>query len=287
MSHIQAMNLNKGSCNCGWDDCIGLCSFLEPVDDDILDRPARVFESIDSFDIDRLRNVDESLNKTSQEEEKLDCHDPVEKDKKAAKCHNEEPSAPKSCVAHAPESLQEPPSERKRIKEKKRREGMNKGFQDLAKIIFVINPELKKNALEKSSGMLSTTDESKLLDRVELVKSAVTTLAHLHKDNEAHKMIISHLTKGTVEENNSGNDGMPLLPEPILSSLSSDEPEDSAASEETKKSSPNLSPSEIKRNREKKRRAGIRKALDTLSRMILAIDPQLKAALEERQEEAS
>jgi hypothetical protein len=96
-------------------------------------------------------------------------------------------------------------------------------------------------------------------------------------------MIISHLTRGNAEENNSGKDGMPLLPEPILSSLSLDEAEDSTASEETNKSSPNLSRSEIKRHREKKRRADIRKALDTLSQMILATDPLLKTALEERQ----
>jgi predicted chitinase len=103
------------------------------------------------------------------------------------------------------------PTERKRIKEKKRREGMKKGFQELAKLIFLIDPDLKERATsrKKSMGMRlsSSTDESQILDRVDLVNIAVTTLARVYKDNEVHKMLISHLTRKTVKENQGESNG--------------------------------------------------------------------------------
>jgi hypothetical protein len=54
--------------------------------------------------------------------------------------------------------------------------------------------------------------------------------------------------------------------------------------EEADQDSHDLSQSEIKRDREKKRRNDINKGLDKLMQMILIIDPLLKVMLEERAE---
>jgi hypothetical protein len=130
--------------------------------------------------------------------------------------------------------------------------------------------------------MLSTpTDESQLIGRVDLVNSAIVTLARLHQDNEVHKMFISHLTSaagyGAPPDLNTflRNATMPVLPSNAADNVTT--------SEEADEDSQKLSLSEIKRNREKKRRADIRKGLDTLSQMLLVIDPLLETALEERE----
>jgi hypothetical protein len=151
-----------------------------------------------------------------------------------------------------------------------------------SEIIFVIDPDLKKRALKNSAGMLSTpTDESQLIGRVDLVNSAIVTLARLHQDNEVHKMFISHLTSaagyGAPPDLNTflRNATMPVLPSNAADNVTT--------SEEADEDSQKLSLSEIKRNREKKRRADIRKGLDTLSQMLLVIDPLLETVLEERE----
>lgn len=67
---------------------------------------------------------------------------------------------------------EEPRSERKRKNEKDRRNQVNEGFDELVKLIFHIQPQLKIAAQARAVGISNKTssrDVTELLGRVELV----------------------------------------------------------------------------------------------------------------------
>jgi hypothetical protein len=103
-------------------------------------------------------------------------------------------------------------SEKKREREKKRREDVNRGFDHLMSLIFMIDPELKAEAEDrqrKSLGdLLKTKPEALLLSRIELINAAIATLQRVHDENEKRKMTIAVLSKGLLYTN-SGSAGPP------------------------------------------------------------------------------
>jgi len=88
-------------------------------------------------------------------------------------------------------------SERKRNREQKRRDDVNKGLEQLTKMVFVIDPQLKAAAEDraKKSHGRTAVPESQLLSRVELVTSAVATMGRVHQENEMRKVIIAQLSR--------------------------------------------------------------------------------------------
>jgi hypothetical protein len=284
---------------CGWHFCV--CSILKPLhgEDTGEARTLPSSASLDSFDFDfdnaalekEIMSSDDGRPEKTNSEDLLLTSDSTRydlmasvEDRKYQKETRDDDKSESASEGEDPVS----PIERKRIKEKKRREGMKKGFNELAKLIFLIDPDLKERATSRKKSMgkrLSpAADESQLLDRVDLVNIAVMTLARVYKDNEVHKMVISHLTGETVQDNQGESEGTPpepldstlRLPSVIVSALAPDGAEDAAPEERE------LSQSEIKRIKEQKRRNGINKGLDKMMQMILTIDPLLKAMLEER-----
>lgn len=111
-------------------------------------------------------------------------------------------------------------AERKRNREQKRRNEVNEGLDQLAKLVFMVDPQLKADAEDRArktqSGVSITAapKENHLLSRVELVNSAVATLSRVHRENEMNKMIIQQLMRGGMSAG-----GMPPLvgaPNPLL-----------------------------------------------------------------------
>lgn len=92
-------------------------------------------------------------------------------------------------------------AERKRNREQKRRNEVNQGLEELTKLIFAIDPQLKAEAEERArktqgAARAGAVNESQLLSRVELVNGAVATLSRVHKENEMNKLIIDQLMRG-------------------------------------------------------------------------------------------
>lgn len=109
-------------------------------------------------------------------------------------------------------------SERKCLREKKRRNDVNRGLDQLLSLVFEIDPEIKLEAEErvkKTHGVLTKAlRESPLLSRLELVNHAIATLERVHKENEERKRVISHLSRGLL-----AGGGNPAPPAGALSSL--------------------------------------------------------------------
>ena len=98
-------------------------------------------------------------------------------------------------------------AERKRHREKKRRNDVNKGLDQLMELVFIIDPQLKFEAEErarKASGGRTSNTDAPLLSRVELINSAVVTLERVYRENEERKMVIGHLAGGLLAGNGGG-----------------------------------------------------------------------------------
>jgi hypothetical protein len=75
-------------------------------------------------------------------------------------------------------------SERKRHREKKRRSEVNKGFDDLTKLLQEINPTVLSNRRPIK------LDADPCLNRVDLIHATISVLEKVHKENERNKQII-------------------------------------------------------------------------------------------------
>jgi hypothetical protein len=98
-------------------------------------------------------------------------------------------------------------AERKRHRERKRRNDVNKGFDDLMELLLEIDPVVRAEAEERASLRLrgngqhckgngaigSGNTEDSILSRVELIGRAVEVLRRTHRENEERKAMIRHL----------------------------------------------------------------------------------------------
>ena len=76
-------------------------------------------------------------------------------------------------------------SERKRNREKSRRNALNDRLEALAALLYKIDPALK-----------SGKGDQAIMNRVNLIQSAVQTLQRIHTENEDRKLAITDLTDG-------------------------------------------------------------------------------------------
>lgn len=125
----------------------------------------------------------------------------------------EKMEAGKEEMTAEPSLAQSTRSERKRNREQKRRNEVNGGLDQLTRLIFMIDPQLKVVAELRASKNHSGgkrppgVSDAQLLSRVELINSAVATLARVHQENEERKLMIARLTMGAT-----GNGGAnPLM----------------------------------------------------------------------------
>lgn len=135
------------------------------------------------------------------------------------------------------EDTPEARQEKKRSKERQRRSDVSKGFDDLLRVLFAIDPKLKLDAETRAAGGIvagnreftlcvciylvrlyslltpadasvivgkSRNSDASLLSRVELINIAVLTLERIHQENEERKVIITHLTRGLVAAEGGG-----------------------------------------------------------------------------------
>jgi hypothetical protein len=104
-------------------------------------------------------------------------------------------------------------TEKKRNREKKRREDVNHGFDQLMSLIFMIDPELKTEAEDRKKNSLGDGPKAKpeapLLSRIELINAAIATLQRVHYENTKRKMTIALLSNGLFYPDNGGV-GRPL-----------------------------------------------------------------------------
>ena len=97
-------------------------------------------------------------------------------------------------VALSPEALAHMSrSERKRHREKKRRNDVNKGFDDLMELLVEIDPVVKAEHDDRARRGGATANDDHLLSRVELIGRTVDVLRRVHKENEERKQIIQQL----------------------------------------------------------------------------------------------
>jgi hypothetical protein len=82
-------------------------------------------------------------------------------------------------------------SERKRHREKKRRNDVNKGFDDLMELLIAIDPVSQAEHDERSKR--GGPAEDHVLSRVELIGRTVEVLRRVHRENEERKLIIQQL----------------------------------------------------------------------------------------------
>lgn len=152
---------------------------------------------------------------------------------------------------------------------------MNEGFDQMAELIFLIDPELKTKAeVRAASNNKTCTKDSELLSRVELLTTAVAMLARVYDENEIQKRIINQRVRGTSGDSSS-KPTVALSQKFLFPSLTD-------TSEESDDEIPTESRSERKRRREQKRRNDVNQGLDQLMEVIFIIDPQLKVKAMER-----
>jgi len=279
----------KPCIHCGWDVCLGFCAVLEPLDEGILRSP---FSGSTALNSSSAQDITPLKLKLSGEENKYEYgmveSEGKEKEEPEGAKENDEVADSFACrveVEKASESPAEPRAESKRKREQKRRGNINKGLDQLSELIFMVDPQLMEKA--KKGHAEAAPKQKCQLGRVELVNSAVYILARVYQDNEVHKVVLAHLAGGQVPGNMNGSDGtpsemVPPLPPHFILSSPWESPllgkTDDAKEEETGSESR----SEKKRNREKKRRDDLNKGMEKLEELIFIIDPQLKAAAEER-----
>jgi hypothetical protein len=258
---------------CPGDECSGLCSLFEEFDEDAFSGVA--FETprccTSSLEIDRSLCEIFQSNGINQVNVKIEKHDPDQRSKEEQVEDSREGEMP----VVTPDD-EEPRSERKRKNEKDRRNQVNEGFDELVKLIFHIQPQLKIAAQARAVGISNKTssrDVTELLGRVELVNAAVATLTRIHQENEFHKNAIS---KYATREPTSVALAPSFEPLPSLLDLSSAENNSNWEIDEKE------SQAVRKRKREKLRRESINNGLDQLMNLIFVIDPEIKVAAEEK-----
>lgn len=96
-------------------------------------------------------------------------------------------------------------SERKRIRERKRREEETRGLDQLMHLIFMINPELKA-AAEKNYGKSQRSGPEATLSRVEIINTATVILQRIYRENEERKEVVSLLSRELLNGRGGGVD---------------------------------------------------------------------------------
>jgi hypothetical protein len=84
-------------------------------------------------------------------------------------------------------------SERKRIREQKRRSETKRGFDELTGLLVEIDPEVRSMAEERSGG--GGAHEDGALSRVDLIDRTVTVLRRIHRENEQSKALIDRMMR--------------------------------------------------------------------------------------------
>ena len=84
-------------------------------------------------------------------------------------------------------------SERKRHREKKRRNDVNKGFDELMELLIEIDPVVRAEHQDRARRGIAGTADDHALSRVELINRTVEVLHRVHKENEERKLIIQQL----------------------------------------------------------------------------------------------
>ena len=104
-------------------------------------------------------------------------------------------------------------SERKRHREKRRRNDVNKGFDDLMSLLLEIDPGVQAEAEERARrGQLkSGHDDNPLLSRVDLISKTVEVLRRVNTENEERKVIIDELLRGATDKPISQQNVSPML----------------------------------------------------------------------------
>jgi hypothetical protein len=118
-------------------------------------------------------------------------------------------------------------SERKRHREKKRRNDVNKGLDELMNLLLEIDPNLRKDTEEyrvrrgksKAGGGAAGAHDDNLLSRVDLISHAVEVLRRVHRENEERKKVITALRLNLSQSRAASTGIAGGLP---VSSLSSD-----------------------------------------------------------------
>lgn len=82
-------------------------------------------------------------------------------------------------------------SERKRHREKKRRNDVNKGFDELFSLLLEIDPDVRTEASERAG---PSADDSGL-SRVDLIAHAIKALRRVHSENEERKLLVARLVE--------------------------------------------------------------------------------------------
>ncbi len=227
---------------CPGDECSGLCSLFEEFDEDAFSGVA--FETprccTSSLEIDRSLCEIFQSNGINQVNVKIEKHDPDQRSKE------------------------------EQVEDSREGENqVNEGFDELVKLIFHIQPQLKIAAQARAVGIsdkTSSRDVTELLGRVELVNAAVATLTRIHQENEFHKNVISKYATG----------------EPTSVALASLLDLSSAENNSNWEIDEKESQAVRKRKREKLRRESINNGLDQLMNLIFVIDPEIKVAAEEK-----
>ena len=93
-------------------------------------------------------------------------------------------------------------SERKRFREKKRRSEVNKGFDDLIRLLQEIDPSIGSNRKQNK------VETESALNRVDLINVTVSVLERVHRENERNKRIISE--RDLRPQNEEGREGQGL-----------------------------------------------------------------------------
>lgn len=283
----------KSNCNCGFDECLGFCESLDldswwedashfPIDDaaGVISWRHHQPDDIDVILQNLLKDDDDDAGKSdSGKKFSTTTETPRPKKRKAgAIAHVEEQDS------HDDESH----SEKNRKREQNRRNDVNKGFEKLTSLIFVIDPLLKEKAKERQEQQGAAVAGRHLLSRVELVNIALATLTRLHEENEYLKKSMQQKTRGI--ENGGAPGGLIPAPSPggisppslqaSQASLVVDKP---STSEEHKEAEDSVeSKTERKRNKERRRRNQVNEGLDRLTSLVFVVDPPLKAAAKER-----
>ena len=264
------MATKKECKSCGWEECLGLCGLLGPLDDDILEATSlqsTLFDSTTDRDISLLVAVasdEKKEDKNSCNEGKLEEHSEetlstaaIDEDGDVVEVMVSS-DATNEKAGETPELSVESRSESKKNREKARRGSINNGLDQLAELVFIIDPQLKETAGRALFGDTMAKVQHHL-SRVDLVNIAVATLARVYQENEVHKVFIA-LCAG--EDNVSPPKIVP--PSILLSStLESPEPEETSDA-----STDSQSRMEKKRQREKKRRKDVNRGLDALMELI-------------------
>lgn len=105
-------------------------------------------------------------------------------------------------------------SERKRHREKKRRQDVNRGFEDLMALLVEIDPSIRSHVEEHRTDAQDGSLGG--LNRVELISRTVSVLGRIHRENEHRKMQLDNLARRGTTLQGTPTDGRVAMMFPYL-----------------------------------------------------------------------